>query len=252
VTITGTGLAGAAGVRFGGATAAITADSSTQITVTSPPGTGRVTIVVTTPAGTSETTGGHYTYTTRPKPTQSISFTAPATGTPGGSASLTASGGGSGSPIVFSADPSSGPGVCTVSGATVTYTAEGSCVIDANQAGNAHYSDAPQVQRTVTVNAVSQSISFTAPATGMVRGSATLSATGGGSGNPVMFSSGSPGVCTVSGAAVAYTAAGSCVIDANQAGNAQYADAPQVQRTIRVIRVLQYRGVSSERPSAGT
>jgi trimeric autotransporter adhesin len=162
---------------------------------------------------------------------------------------LTASGGGSGSPIVFSADPSSGPGVCTVSGATVTYTAEGSCVIDANQAGNAHYSDAPQVQRTVTVNAVSQSISFTAPATGMVRGSATLSATGGGSGNPVMFSSGSPGVCTVSGAAVAYTAAGSCVIDANQAGNARYADAPQVQRTIAVGKIPQ--SISFTAPSSG-
>ena len=63
VTITGTGLAGATGVRFGAAAAAITADSSTQITVTSPPGTGTVTITVTTPAGTSKTTAGRYTYT---------------------------------------------------------------------------------------------------------------------------------------------------------------------------------------------
>ena len=113
VTITGTGLAGATGVRFGGAAASLTADSSTQVTVTSPPGTGTVTITVTTPAGTSKTTEGHYTYTTRPEPAQSISFTAPASGTAGGSAGLSATGGGSGNPVVFTADPASGPGVCT-------------------------------------------------------------------------------------------------------------------------------------------
>ena len=37
MTITGTGLAGATVVRFGAAAGTITADSATQITVTSPP-----------------------------------------------------------------------------------------------------------------------------------------------------------------------------------------------------------------------
>ena len=249
VTITGTGLAGATSVRFGAAAAAITADSSTQITVTSPPGTGTVAITVTTPAGTAKTTDGRYTYTARPKPIQSISFTAPASGTAGGSAALSAAGGGSGSPVVFSVDSSGGPGVCTVSGTTVTYTAAGSCVIDANQAGNGRYADAPQVQRTITVNGILQSISFTAPASGRVRDSAALSATGGGSGNPVVFSGGS-GVCTVSGTTVTYTAAGSCVIDANQAGNGRYADAPQVQRTITVSKIPQSISFTAPPPGA--
>jgi large repetitive protein len=35
---------------------------------------------------------------------------------------------------------------------------------------------------------------------------------------------------------VSFAAAGTCVIDANQAGNAQYAAAPQVQRSITVTR----------------
>ena len=86
---------------------------------------------------------------------QLISFTAPATGTVGGSATLTATGGGSGNPVVFSVDPSSGSGACAVSGtdgSTVSYTAAGSCVIDANQAGNASYTAAPQVTATITVN----------------------------------------------------------------------------------------------------
>ena len=145
--------------------------------------------------------------------------------------------------MVFSVDSSSGAGVCNVSGAngaTVNYTAAGSCVIDANQAGNANYAPAPQIQGTINVGKAAQSISFTPPASGTVGGSATLSATGGGSGNPVVFSvdsSSGTGVCNVSGtngATVNYTAAGSCVIDANQAGNANYTAAPQVKGTINV------------------
>jgi uncharacterized repeat protein (TIGR01451 family) len=43
-------------------------------------------------------------------------------------------------------------------------------------------------------------------------------------------------VSGTSGAAVNYTAAGSCVIDANQAGNADYAAAPQITQTITVYQ----------------
>jgi hypothetical protein len=64
VTITGTGLAGVKGVSFGGAAAAITADSATQITVTSPPGNaGTVNVIVVTPGGTI---AGQFTYVPPP------------------------------------------------------------------------------------------------------------------------------------------------------------------------------------------
>jgi hypothetical protein len=249
VTITGTELADATSVRFGTGTGTITADSSTQITVTTPRGTGTVTVTVTTPAGTSAITNAdHFMYAARPKQTQSISFTAPASGMAGGSAHLSATGGGSGNPVVFSG----GSRACTVSGTSVTFIAAGSCVIDANQAGNAQYTAAPQVQRTITVKLIPQSISLTAPASGKVRGSAHLSATGGGSGNPVVFSAASGGgkACTVSGNSVTFTGGGSCVIDANQAGNARYAAAPQVQRTISVGKLPQ--SISFTAPPAGT
>jgi hypothetical protein len=244
VSITGTGLAGATGVRFGAAAAVITADSNTQVTVTSPPGTGTVTVTVTTPAGTSKTTAaGQYTYTARPKQTQSISFTVPAPATAGGSAALSATGGGSGNPVVFSVDRVSGPGVCTVSGRTVTYAMAGPCVIDANQAGNATYAAAAQVQQTITVRSghnnsgqkQPQSITFTAPASGTVGVPATLSATAS-SGLAVALTVDNPGagVCTLSGSTVTYHKPGSCVIDANQAGNGGYAAAAQAQQTITV------------------
>jgi hypothetical protein len=54
VTITGRGFTGATSVRFGAASAAMTVNSDTQITATSPPGSiGIVDVTVTTPAGTS-------------------------------------------------------------------------------------------------------------------------------------------------------------------------------------------------------
>ena len=155
---------------------------------------------------------------------------------------VTATGGGSGNPVTFSIDPSSTSSACSISGSLVTFGQPGSCVIDANQAGNDKYQAAPPAQQTITVTAA-QSIVFHAPSTGWEDTHATLSATGGGSGNPVVFSvdpKTATGVCNVSGAngtTVNYTGTApnsACVIDANQAGNAEYQPAPQAQQTITV------------------
>ncbi|APV51515.1 hypothetical protein BWI17_18560 [Betaproteobacteria bacterium GR16-43] len=66
----------------------------------------------------------------------------------------------------------------------------------------------------------------------------TVSATGGGSGNPVMFTSLSTPICTTSGtngSTVTVTGTlGTCTIAANQAGNANFAAAPQVSRAFAV------------------
>ena len=55
VTITGSGFTGATEVDFGGASAHFTVDSDTEITVTSPPGSGTVHVTVVTPTGSSAT-----------------------------------------------------------------------------------------------------------------------------------------------------------------------------------------------------
>ena len=63
----------------------------------------------------------------------------------GGSYLVSASGGGSGNPVTFSIDASSGSGVCSFSSeSNVVFTGAGSCVIDANQVGGGTYADAPQ------------------------------------------------------------------------------------------------------------
>src|SRR6185437_13189904 len=64
ITITGTNLTGASAVKFGSATATITANSATQITATAPAGAaGTVDVTVTTAGGTSATNAAdQYTY----------------------------------------------------------------------------------------------------------------------------------------------------------------------------------------------
>jgi hypothetical protein len=91
---------------------------------------------------------------------QTISFTKPGTGTFGGTATLSATGGGSGKPVVFSVARSSGAGVCKVSGTTARFTGVGTCVVDANQAGNGEYDPAPQVQRAFAVRKATSKVAL--------------------------------------------------------------------------------------------
>ncbi|MDQ5820504.1 MAG: hypothetical protein M3540_03595, partial [Actinomycetota bacterium] len=178
---------------------------------------------------------------------QTIAFTSTApsgavVGGPSYTISATAS---SGLPVSFSAAPSSA-GVCTVSGATVALVGAGTCTVNANQAGNASYQPAPQVQQSFTVSAPapsSQTITFTstAPNGARVGGPSYGVSASASSGLPVSFSAAesSAGICTVSGTTVSFVGVGTCTVDANQAGNASYQAAPQVQQSFAVAQGTQ-------------
>ena len=134
-------------------------------------------------------------------------------------------------------------GVCTIAGSTVSFIGAGTCVIDANQAGNANYNAAPQVQQSFAVAKGAQTISFTstAPAAATVGGAIySVSATAT-SGLAVSFTidATASGVCSIAGTTVSFLAAGTCVIDANQAGNANYNAAPQAQQSFAVAKAAQ-------------
>jgi len=107
---------------------------------------------------------------------QTITFPSPGPGTVGQNATLTATGGASGNPVVFSVDAGSGAGVCSVSGtngSTVSYLAPGACVIDANQAAGNGYAAAPQVQQTITVTTdAATQLAFTTQPGGGANGTA--------------------------------------------------------------------------------
>jgi hypothetical protein len=90
----------------------------------------------------------------------------------------------------------------------------------------------------LTVVQATQSISFVAPSTGTVEGSASLSATASSSlvVTVSVDSASTNDACSVSGSTVSYLHAGRCVIDANQAGDAGYLPASQVSQTIVVAK----------------
>ena len=165
------------------------------------------------------------------KASQTITFPAIVSFTWLGGSSTLAATASSGLPVTYSLI--SGP--CSISGSTVTATAAGSCVIAADQAGDANFNAALEVTQSVTVNKTDQTITFAA-LTDKALGSApfTVSATGGGSTSPVTFSSTTTAVCTVSGSTVTLVAAGICTIAADQAGDANYNAAAEVAQSFTV------------------
>jgi len=83
---------------------------------------------------------------------QVVTFTStvPTNATVGGPTyDVHATGGASGNPVVFTVETNQ----CTISGSTVSFPRTGTCIIDANQAGNSTYASAPQVQQSFTVYA---------------------------------------------------------------------------------------------------
>jgi hypothetical protein len=75
----------------------------------------------------------------------------------GPSYSVSATGGASGNPVTFSVDARASS-VCSVVGSTVSFIGEGTCVVDANQAGNSSFSQAAQVQQSFSVVPPAQAI----------------------------------------------------------------------------------------------
>ncbi len=91
--------------------------------------------------------------TTATLTSQTIAFTstapAPTVGGPTYTPTATAT---SGLSVAFSIDATSTAGACSIASGVVSFTGAGTCLIDANQPGNANYSAAPQVQQSVTVS----------------------------------------------------------------------------------------------------
>ncbi|HXQ58986.1 MAG TPA: G1 family glutamic endopeptidase, partial [Acidimicrobiales bacterium] len=168
IVVNGDYLTGATSVSVGGTTVPSTVNPDNSLTVTAPAEpVGTVDVTVTTPGGTStHVAADQFTYILT---AQVITFTStsPSAATVGGTGyNVSATGGGSGIPVTFAIDPSASS-VCSITGATVSFNGVGTCVIDANQVGNATYSAAPQAQQSFSV-AHADAITSAAAATGKV------------------------------------------------------------------------------------
>ncbi len=136
-------------------------------------------------------------------------------------------------------------GVCKINGNSVTGIAAGICTITASQAGNASYSAAPSVKQNFNIAKGQQAISFgTAPTLSLNQsGAVTVSSATGtiiataSSGLAVSLSTATPSVCSINGNSVTAISIGTCTINANQAGNANYNAAAQVAQSFKIATV---------------
>ncbi|HEX4332105.1 MAG TPA: FG-GAP-like repeat-containing protein [Usitatibacter sp.] len=129
---------------------------------------------------------------------------------------------------------------CAVTATTVTINSGGRCGVVASQPGNSHVFAAPSPVRIASASGLTpQTIAFQAiQGTQFTNfGFTFVFATGGGSGNAVIYSSLTPSVCTATGTSgkVNFTpAGGTCTIAADQAGNATYLAASQATISFQV------------------
>jgi hypothetical protein len=92
---------------------------------------------------------------------------------------------------------------------------------------------------TLTVSGqASQTITFNNPGTQTFGSTPLTLVASASSGLPVTLSSATPFVCTVSGTSLTMVATGTCTVNANQAGNATFAAAPQVTQSFGIIATV--------------
>jgi hypothetical protein len=134
---------------------------------------------------------------------------------------------------------SSTQSVCMLSGTTLTLVAEGNCTVSASQPGNAIFAAAATVSNTFTVAKATQTITFVAPAAQAFGAAPFALVATSSSGLAVSFASTTASVCSVLNGTVTLLGAGSCVVDATQAGNGSYAAALPVTRTFLITASAQ-------------
>jgi len=132
---------------------------------------------------------------------------------------------------------------------TARALAAGAHSITASYGGSTTCGSATATAVNVTVTRAAQTIGFTPLSSAPIYGASplTLSASAS-SGLPVTFSATGP--ATVNGTALTITGAGSVVVTANQAGNANYEAASPVSQTIAVARATPTVGLTSSSSGA--
>jgi hypothetical protein len=126
-------------------------------------------------------------------------------------------------------------GPCSLSGATLTGTGAGSCVVTASKAADASYEAATSAEFTVAVTLATQAALAVVPASTTidVNGTTMLDTSGGSGTGDVSYALVS-GPCSLSGATLTGTGAGSCVVSASKAADAAYAAATSPEVTVAV------------------
>ena len=243
VTLTGSDFTGATGVSFGGATASFSVDSDSQITAAAPVhAAGVVNITVTGPGGASATAvANQFTYAA---PSMSLS---PAAGALAGASvgapySQTFTAGSGVAPYSYARTSGALPTGLTLAGGTLSGTPTTAGVFNftlaATDSSSAGAGGPYAVSQSYSVNVAqgAQTITFSTNApSATVGGPPYAVAATSTSGLTVAFSlDGSSTGCSSTGSTISFTATGTCVINATQAGDANWSAAPQAQQSFAV------------------
>jgi hypothetical protein len=150
--------------------------------------------------------------------------------------SLTGSGGTGTGTFQYAVDTSNTTPGCSVSGSTLTYTTAGTCVIAVTRTSDTNYIARTDVV-SFSIGLASQTITFNSlSAKNYSADTFTVSATSSAS-LTVVFTSASQSVCTTSGTSgstITLLSVGTCVINANQIGDASVSPASQVSQNFTV------------------
>jgi hypothetical protein len=149
---------------------------------------------------------------------------------------LTGTGGtGTGSYLTALDSSNTTPG-CSVTGTTLTYTTAGTCVIAVTRSADTNYLARTDVV-SFSIGLASQTITFNSlSAKSYSSDTFTVTATSSSS-LTVVFTSGSPTICTTSGSngsTITLLGVGTCVINANQSGDSNTSAASQVSQNFTV------------------
>jgi len=123
---------------------------------------------------------------------------------------------------------------CTLSSGKVTFTGQGTCVVDFNDAGNSTYAAAAQVTQSIRVYAANVITPSKAPSAGSTGGSYAPGAVATSGDNVVKSLASSSTGCSLSSGIVTFTGQGTCRVDFTDAGNGAFAAASAVQHAIKV------------------
>ena len=160
-----------------------------------------------------------------------VTFTAPATT---GGAAIIASG------YTVTANPGGATATGSSSPVTVTGLTNGLSYTFTVTATNSAGTGNPSAASNSIIPASPQTITFGNPGTQNFGPTPTLTATSSAGGAyPVSFTSSTTGVCTItSGGALTFATAGTCTINADQAGDSSFLAAPQVSQSFTVAPVV--------------
>lgn len=123
---------------------------------------------------------------------------------------------------------------CSIASDEVTFTGDGTCVIDFNDTGNSTYAAAPEVAQSIKVYAANTISVSAAPSAGGAGGWYAPGAQATSGDHVTMTLASDSSGCSLDNGRVTFTAYGTCHVLFNDPGNGAFAAAAQVEQSVKV------------------